>query len=121
MNKPNDRFFLNDTIKNAGNQNPQILKSAELKIPDKEISIMQKEETASSGTCSCNSVCSCVPVETCSCDAVCTCDSVCSANTCTCNPFAGCPEHSCNCQPHSTGGGGGCYAVVCSCNSIMIF
>jgi hypothetical protein len=91
MNKPNDRLVVNDTIRNANINNPRILKSAELKIPDKEISVLQNDENKpGSGTCACNSVCSCVPVTSCSCDTVCTCDSVCSANTCTCNPFAGC-------------------------------
>jgi len=98
----------NDRLKKNGNANgkPKILSSVDIKIPDKEVHIMQPGEQApeGGGTCSCHSVCTCVPVSECSCDSVCTCDAVCSTNTCTCHPFTGCPTHTCSCQP------------VCSCH-----
>jgi hypothetical protein len=97
--KPNDRLKKNG----SSNGNPKIINSINLKIPDKEVHIMQSDEKApTSGTCSCHSVCSCVPVSQCNCNNVCTCDAVCSTNTCPCNPFTGCPGHSCSCQPVCT-------------------
>ncbi|QTA82825.1 Uncharacterized protein dnl_52100 [Desulfonema limicola] len=100
MNKPKDRIKRTGTSQ----QEPKILASAEIKIPDKEIQIMSPDEAApGEGTCSCHSVCSCVPVSSCSCHMVCTCDSVCSTNACSCNPVSGCDTYTCTCQP------------VCSC------
>lgn len=97
QNRPNDRLKKNG----KSNGDPKILNSIDIKIPDKEVHIMQPEEQppAGGGTCSCHSVCTCVPVSECSCDSVCSCDAVCSTNTCTCNPYSGCPPHSCPCQP----------------------
>jgi hypothetical protein len=97
---------------NTSDQTPVVNKSVNLKIPDKEMHIVNVEEKAATGTyetCSCNSVCTCVPVASCTCNMVCTCDSVCSTNLCACNPFTGCPTHTCSCAPVSTGGGGGGY------------
>ncbi len=99
--KPNDRLKKNG--KSDGK--PKIINSVDIKIPDKEVYIMQPDEKAPSGngTCSCHSVCTCVPVKNCNCDMVCTCDAVCSTNNCSCHPFEGCPSHVCSCNP------------VCSC------
>jgi hypothetical protein len=99
LNKPPDDRPKSGSAKSA--QTPSVNKSVNLKIPDKEMYIMNVNEKAptGNGTCSCNSVCTCVPVESCTCNMVCTCDSVCSTNTCACNPFAGCTGHACTCVP----------------------
>ncbi|MCX6227533.1 MAG: hypothetical protein NTV01_22820 [Bacteroidia bacterium] len=95
-NKPPDDRLKPDGKKSA--QSATVNKSVNLKIPDKELHIMNVDEKApdGSGTCSCNSVCTCVPVDSCSCNMVCTCDSVCSTNLCACNPFDDC-NHTCSC------------------------
>jgi len=97
MEKPNDRLKKNGKTGDM----PKILASAEIKIPDKEVHIMQPDEKApeGGGICACHSVCTCVPVATCACDMVCSCDSVCSTNISPCYTVYGCPEHICNCQP----------------------
>jgi len=99
QNKPPDDRPKSDSTKTG--QKPSVNKSVNLKIPDKEVYIMNTTEKppTGSGTCSCNSVCTCVPVQSCTCNMVCTCDSVCSTNLCSCNPFAGCTGHSCTCVP----------------------
>ncbi len=108
--KPNDRL---KKIERAGDS-PEILASANIKIPDKEMHLMQPDEESPSvgGTCACNSVCTCVPVSSCQCDEVCTCDSVCSTNSCTCHPYSGCSTHSCTCQPVCT-----CHGHCATCTT----
>jgi hypothetical protein len=66
---PYDRLVKSDTTDIA---NPQIPKSVDIKIPDKEVHIMQHDEKPpdGGGTCSCHSVCTCVPVNTCTCNMV---------------------------------------------------
>lgn len=99
--RPNDRITKNGT---SGSQ-PKILSTVDIKIPDKEVHLMNQDEQApSGGTCSCHSVCTCMQVNNCMCDTVCTCDAVCSTNTCSCHPFTGCSQHVCTCVP------------VCSCH-----
>lgn len=99
-NRPNDRLDKRST----GKDNPKILNTLDLKIPDKEVHLMHPDEKAptGSGTCSCNSVCTCVPVSGCNCNMVCTCDSVCATNLCACNPYSGCTPHTCSCVPVCT-------------------
>ena len=101
---PFDRLVKSDTTDIA---NPQIPKSVDIKIPDKEVHIMQHDEKPpdGGGTCSCHSVCTCVPVNTCSCNMVCTCDTVCATDLCACHPFSGCSIYDCSCVP------------VCTCDS----
>jgi hypothetical protein len=105
---PNDRIIKKGEI---SLDNPEIRDTVRLKIPDKEVHIMQPGEQppdggggSDGGTCSCHSVCTCVPVSTCTCDMVCTCDTVCSTDLCACHPYSGC-QHECTCVP------------VCSCDS----
>ncbi len=107
--KPDDR------LKKTGRagDSPEILASADIKIPDKEIHLMQPDEDALyKGTCSCHSVCTCVPVTSCQCDEVCSCDSVCATNTCTCHPYSGCASHDCTCQPVCT-----CHGHCSTCST----
>ncbi len=105
--KPNDRIQKGSP---AGDQ-PKILSTVELKIPDKEMHLMNPDEKApGGGTCSCYPVCSCVPVTSCTCDTVCTCDAVCSTDTCSCHPFSGCSQHVCTCVPVCT-----CHGVCSTC------
>ncbi len=106
----------------AGKGTPKILGLVDIKIPDKEVHLMQPNETppTGGGTCSCHSVCNCVPVSSCSCNLVCACDAVCSTNTCTCNPFTGCSTHTCTCQPECTtcscqSTGCSCQTTICTC------
>lgn len=56
-------------------------------------------DSATSATCSCNTVCTCVPVQTCSCNTVCTCHSV----------------ESCAGHVSGGGGGGGGYWIYAPC------
>jgi hypothetical protein len=107
--RPNDRII---AMGKEMGTDPQINKSVTLKIPDKEVYIMQPGEKpppggggSTGGTCSCNSVCTCVPVSSCNCNMVCTCDTVCSTNLCACNPYSQCATNVCTCVP------------VCSCDS----
>jgi len=123
MEKPNDRLKKNGET----NGTPRILAAAEIKIPDKEVHIIQETEKApSTGTCSCNSVCTCVPVMTCTCDLVCTCDSVCVTNpypsshygcsphTCNCEPVCSCDEYTCGCVGYTCS----CVGNICTCQSV---
>ena len=112
----------NDRIKSAGKKSgtPKIFQAINIKIPDKEVHLMQPSESApeGGGTCSCHSVCSCVPVSDCNCDMVCTCDAVCNSNNCTCNKYYGCTGHMCACQPECSHGGG-CSTVICTCVPVI--
>jgi hypothetical protein len=103
---PNDRIR---SLGSKSNLEPEIQDTIRLKIPDKEVHIMQASEQApggdGGGTCSCHSVCTCVPVSSCTCNMVCTCDTVCSTDLCSCNPYYGCSPHTCSCVP------------VCQCDS----
>jgi hypothetical protein len=107
--RPHDRIVASG--KKTGTH-PQITNSVNLKIPDKEVYVMQPGEQpppggggSTGGPCACNSVCTCVPVSSCNCNMVCTCDTVCSTNLCACNPYSQCATNVCNCVP------------VCSCVS----
>lgn len=108
---PKDRIIKTGEIKL---NNPEIGDTIKLKIPDKEVHIMQPGEKppeggggTDGGTCSCHSVCTCVPVSSCTCNMVCTCDTVCSTDLCACHPYTGCPTHADDCT---------CYSVsACTC------
>lgn len=107
-NGPDDRIKKT----NAEQSKPEIKKAVEIKVPGREVHIMQPDETnpGDKGTCSCHSVCTCVPVTECSCHVVCTCDSVCATNTCTCHPHSG--GGTCGCQPVCTCHGHSCCVGV---------
>jgi hypothetical protein len=109
--KPNDRLMKNGK---AGDE-PMIVASASIRIPDKEVHIKRADEgPPPTGTCSCHPVCTCVPVSSCSCDMVCTCDTVCTCQNhtiCTCDTVCTCQNHTiCTCQSHT----------ICTCN-LMVY
>lgn len=102
-----------DRPKKRGKRNgaPKIERTANLRVPDKEMHIMRPDEgpPEGGGTCACHSVCTCVPVTSCPCDVVCACDTVCATNTCACDAFH---NPLCACDPQCTCEG------VCSGHSI---
>jgi hypothetical protein len=110
--KPDDRIKPNGQI--AGT--PRIVRTAEIKIPDKEVHIKTPgAEEPDDGVCGCYPVCSYVPVAACNCDAVCSCDSVCATDACACHPFDACASHLCTCQPECTTCTTGCTTGICTC------